>query len=144
MFVLRPVPTYGYKGQHSQDRSRKPSDTASVSTLTGASPQSSLRRTSMAMPHMATSKRSSATASSISVSATMPSIGRTGASGGFLSRMWGAARGEKPSGLAESQSDGMPSHHGQSAFKRLVLVHSRSHLPGVGRGAPVADASLQV
>ncbi|KAJ7122916.1 hypothetical protein C8R44DRAFT_784908 [Mycena epipterygia] len=124
-----------------RSRSRKPSDTSSVNTVTAASPQPpSLRRTSMAMPPptAASSKRSY---SGISVSTTMPSMSRTGASGNFLSRMWGAAKGEKFSGLVESRSDGMP-HQGQSAFKRLVLVHSRSNLPGAGRGG--YDASLQV
>jgi hypothetical protein len=82
--------------------------------------------------------------SGISVSATMPSITRPGTSGSFLSRMWGAAKGEKLSGLVESRSDGMPSLHGPNAFKRLVLVHSRSNLPGAGRGGPAPDASLQV
>ncbi|KAJ7499405.1 hypothetical protein FB451DRAFT_37277 [Mycena latifolia] len=146
-FVLRPVPSYGYKSQHMQNRSRKPSDTSSVNTVTAASPRPSLRRTTVALPPLtaASSKRSSVATSGISVSATMPTISRTPASGSFLSRMWGAAKGEKFSGLVESRSDGMPSHQPQSAFRRLVLVHSRSNLPGAGRGgSAVVDASLQV
>ncbi|KAJ6627345.1 hypothetical protein B0H10DRAFT_1941113 [Mycena sp. CBHHK59/15] len=141
-FVLRPVPTYAYKSQYIQNRSRKPSDTSSVNTVTAASPQpSSLRRTSLAVPPAAASasKRSSVATSSLSVSATMPSISRSGVSGGFLSRMWGAAKGDKHSGLIESRSDGLHSHQGQSAFKRLVLVHSRSSLAGLGRGAPTVE-----
>ncbi|KAJ7265894.1 hypothetical protein B0H12DRAFT_1100031 [Mycena haematopus] len=142
-FIIRPA---SYKSQHIQDRSRKPSDTSSVNTVTAASPQpSSLRRTSIAMsPLTAALKRTSTAASAMTVSATMPSIPRPSASGNFLSRMWGAAKGEKFSGLVESRSDGMPSHHGHSAFRRLVLVNSRSSIPGVGRGGPSPDASLQV
>ncbi|KAK7053912.1 PHO85 cyclin-1 [Favolaschia claudopus] len=142
-FIIRPTPTYAYKGQHTQLRSRKPSDTSSVNTITALSPQpSSLRRTSA--PLAASSKRSSVAASSITVSATMPTMTRPSGSGNFLSRMWGAAKGEKASGLVESRSEGMPSQHGHSALRRLVLVHSRPHLHGVGRGAPSADASFQV
>ncbi|KAJ6543895.1 hypothetical protein B0H19DRAFT_1168822 [Mycena capillaripes] len=141
---VRPVPAHGYKSQHMQNRSRKPSDTSSVNTVTAASPQpSSLRRSSLAMPPLtAAPKRSAAATSGISASATMPGIARPGVSGSFLSRMWGAAKGEKLSGLVESRSDGMASHHGQNAFKRLV--HSRSTLQGAGRGGPAPDASLQV
>ncbi|KAJ6516378.1 hypothetical protein C8R45DRAFT_959937 [Mycena sanguinolenta] len=95
-------------------------------------------------PRTAASKRTSLAASGMAVSATMPSIPRPSASGNFLSRMWGAAKGEKLSGLVESRSDGMPSQHGHSAFRRLVLVHSRSNMPGVGRGGSSPDASLQV
>ncbi|KAJ7283294.1 hypothetical protein C8J57DRAFT_1462426 [Mycena rebaudengoi] len=145
-FILRPVPTYAYKGQYMQNRSRRPSDTSSVNTITAASPRpSSMRRTSLAMPPVTSSaRRSSLAASVLPVSATMPTLSRPGTSSGFLSRMWGAAKGEKQSGLEESRSDGMNLHQGHSAFKRLVLVHSRSTLPGAGRGVPSVDAALQV
>ncbi|KAJ6510291.1 hypothetical protein C8R47DRAFT_790924 [Mycena vitilis] len=146
-FVLRPIPAYAHKGQHVRNRSRKPSDTSSVNTVTAASPQpSGYRRTSMVAPTLpAGPKRSIAATSGISVSATMPGIARPGAPVSFLSRMWGAAKGEKLGGLVESRSDGMPHHgHGQNAFKRLVLVHSRSNPHGAGRGGPAPDASFQV
>lgn len=144
-FVLRPVPAYGYKSQYMRNRARKPSDASSINTITAASPRPAggLRRTSITLPPLTATplKRSSSVATSgISVSATMPSISRPGASGSFLSRMWGAAKGERL-GLVESRSDGLPAHNGQSTFRRLVSVHSRSNHPDTGRGA---DASLQV
>ncbi|CAK5275848.1 unnamed protein product [Mycena citricolor] len=138
LFVLRPAP---YCGQRiPSNRSRKPSDTSSVNTVMAASPQP--RRSSMV--HVAAKRASglSVNSADLPLSATMPSIPRPSASGSFLSRMWGAARGERFSGMVESRSDGLPAT--QSALKRLVLVHSRSNLAGLGRGNPISDPSLQV
>ncbi|KAF7331796.1 PHO85 cyclin-1 [Mycena kentingensis (nom. inval.)] len=139
LFVLRPA-SQGYKTARS--RSRKPSDTSSIATVTATSPEIASRRKSIAVPAASIGKRSCLAPSALSVSATMPSVSRSGASSGFFSRMWGAAKGEKV-GLSESRSDGLASH-GQSAFRRLVSVNSRPNLGGAGRGSLLADPSQQV
>ena len=54
-------------------------------------------------------------------SATMPAIARTGASGGFLSRMWAATKGQNA-----TEKDGMEQDGPSSAFRRLA--HSKSAL----------------
>ncbi len=59
----------------------------------------------------------------MSSSVTMPAIPRSNASGGFLSRMWGAAKGQA---LGHEKSASMDAADGASALKRLVLVSSRS------------------
>lgn len=154
-FVLRPVPSYGYKNQHlsTQDRTRKPSDTSSIHTITPYSPvavPSSLRSRGPRAQQRDNKRSTSASASSIddadtdealSTSVTMPSIARTGVSGGFLSRMWGAAKGqpEKPNEQQHKQPSQWAANNpecqsgdqvqGQSAFRRLVLIHSRSNNP---------------
>ncbi|KAJ4491738.1 hypothetical protein C8R41DRAFT_833907 [Lentinula lateritia] len=110
--IVRSIPSYAQKSQ--QLRSRKPSDASSICTVT----QSPL--ISAAHSRRCSNKRSVSISvagtdhvkdSGISSSATMPIISR-GTSGNFLARMWGAAKGQ--------------------AFRRLVLVHSRS---GLSRGA---------
>ncbi|KAF5390369.1 hypothetical protein D9757_005284 [Collybiopsis confluens] len=115
------VPSYTQKSQ--QLRSRKTSDTASICTITQSPP--------MAMRSRRASGKRSASISvtgadhskdaTISNSATMPSISR-GTSGSFLSRMWGAAKGQALG--HDHSSDSL----GSSALRRLVLVHSRSTL----------------
>nr|GAT46156.1 cyclin [Mycena chlorophos] len=141
LFALRPAHP---SSKMYQSRSRKPSDTSSITTIT-ASPEPSvaLRRKSFAVSQTASSsgKPSHLASSSLSVSATMPSVNRAAVSSGFFSRMWGAAKGDKSGSISESRSDGLPQ---QSAFRRLVSVHSRSSLTGAGRGSLLADPSLQV
>jgi hypothetical protein len=69
----------------------------------------------------------------VTPSATMPSLARTGVSGGFLSRMWGAARGQPivhDKDAVQAQYDDRHGQ-GQSALKRLVLAHSRSASRGL-------------
>ncbi|KAH8829882.1 hypothetical protein DL96DRAFT_906693 [Flagelloscypha sp. PMI_526] len=97
-FTLRPVPPHAFKNK--QGRSRKASDTSSVHTVTGRSPlASSTSSGSVERGRRAASKRASSFAMSGSghdgdllSSTTMPSnLARSGVSGGFLSRMWGAA-----------------------------------------------------
>ncbi|KAF7301292.1 hypothetical protein MIND_00694200 [Mycena indigotica] len=138
LFILRPANAY----KPTQNRSRKPSDTSSIATVTGTSPEPSnfRRKSTTTQPVLPLNKQMS----SLSVSATMPSVNRSGPTSGFFSRMWGAAKGDKFAGLSESRSDGLPVYHGQSAFRRLVSGHSRSTLTGAGRGSLLADPSLQV
>lgn len=164
-FVLRPVPSYGYKNQHlsTQDRTRKPSDSSSVHTITAYSPvvvPSSLRSRGPRAHQRDTKRSASASASGIddtdtdealSTSVTMPGIARTGVSGGFLSRMWGAAKGqqEKSSEQQKQQVQWAANNpenqsgdqsQGQSAFRRLVLIHSRSNIPRISGQAFAAPA----
>ncbi|KAG6856362.1 hypothetical protein H0H87_005272 [Tephrocybe sp. NHM501043] len=143
-FPMRAVPSYSQRSLHLSDvRARKPSDTSSVHTIT-AGPSSPVPMPPPINPRMAHLQReanfkrsSSVTFSStlppneshrISSSSTMPSIPKAGLSGGFLSRMWGAAtkihdkeRGadEEP---VEPVGDGTGIHQGHrdGAFRRLV------------------------
>ncbi|KAJ3738890.1 hypothetical protein DFH05DRAFT_1408020 [Lentinula detonsa] len=57
----------------------------------------------------------------------MPSISR-GTSGNFLTRMWGAAKGQTWQDKTPDYSEHTEGQ-GSSTFRRLVLVHSRSGLP---------------
>ena len=136
-FLVRPVPSYTHKNAHLQNRARKPSDASSVCTVTATSPTHSNSLSSLSShSRRPSSKRSASIALSnsgnsrgnpLSSSTTMPSIPRSGLSGSFLSRMWGAAKAQagvydKPS--RDTDSDGqLP-----SALRRLVLVPSRSVL----------------
>ncbi|RDB15665.1 PHO85 cyclin-1 [Hypsizygus marmoreus] len=150
-----------------QDRSRKPSDTSSVHTITASSPpptsastgfsiSASTTATTLFHPRTARLQREYKRSSSLSIpntsstehalnriasSETMPSISislaRTGVSGGFLSRMWGAAtaKGHRDGsdkergallddqGTVDPSGDGTGVHHGHGhgAFRRLVL-----------------------
>ncbi|TFK74370.1 hypothetical protein BDN72DRAFT_789116 [Pluteus cervinus] len=130
-FALRPGQVQKTHHFHTQPRARKPSDSSSVHTITpySPSPSASLRfrttRASQLEGKRATSvlvaDQPKDSESALTTSVTMPSIARPGVSGSFLSRMWGAAKGQ------QAASD-IP----QSALKRLVLVHSRSNLRGQG------------
>ncbi|KAL0949064.1 hypothetical protein HGRIS_009162 [Hohenbuehelia grisea] len=141
--IARPAPAYAYaKHGISSDRMRKPSDTGSVSTVTGpASPSAFLAK----VRRVSGTKRSVSVShglpgadrkASLSTSATMPSIPRTGASGGFLSRMWGAAKGHqeresKPkTPFADIDAEVCSQGQGQNRFRRLVK--SRSRMLGAG------------
>ena len=156
-FMLRPVPAYPYRSHRlSQNRARKPSDTSSINTITAASPLPP----SLLIARPARTHRDPKRASSISISvqgggtsnnngagggsgnggfklvpsSTMPSVTRTGVSGGFLSRMWGAAtkmHDKERGGGAGVEPDIDPTgggtgvyqghgHGGQSALRRLV------------------------
>ncbi|KAK2462314.1 hypothetical protein APHAL10511_005620 [Amanita phalloides] len=135
-----------------QQRSRKASDTSSINTVI-ASPSMpsapSANSSSFLFPlkggarHQRLFHRESKRAVSISntpetplrdemaSSSTMPSIPRSvsvnmtlSTTGGFLSRMWGAATVRAQSGPEQNMTDQM--HSVPRALKRLVLVHSRS------------------
>lgn len=166
-FMLRPVPAYPYKSHRlSQNRVRKPSDTSSVNTITAASPPPP----SLIIARPARTHRDPKRASSISISvqggntassnsagggnghggfrlvpsSTMPSVTRTGVSGGFLSRMWGAAtkmHDKERGGSAGLETDIDPTgggtgvyqghgHGGQSALRRLVQSSKASRGQG--------------
>lgn len=150
-FILRPTPVYAHRNPRlAHDRSRKPSDTSSVCTVTGNSPsptslssfsslQSHSRRTSAKRSASISAAGNSGSEWGLSSSVTLPSMARTGVSGGFLSRMWGAAKGQalgqdKSAASASDSDDSSPQNgQGQSAFRRLVLAHSRSsQLRGAG------------
>ncbi|KAG7096533.1 hypothetical protein E1B28_003961 [Marasmius oreades] len=131
-FLVRPIPACKHKDSQLQNRSRRPSDTSSVRTVTGITPSFDHSSTSRTR-HI--SKRSASIVigninnlkeSPLSSSSTMPSIPRTGLSGNFLSRMWGAAKAQAgchdKTGGGDSDSDIQMS----SAFRRLVLAPSRS------------------
>ncbi|KAK0448036.1 hypothetical protein EV421DRAFT_2052627 [Armillaria borealis] len=139
-FLLRPSPVYAHRNQHTvQNRSRKPSDTSSVRTITALSPaqSSSLSSISSLQSRRTSGKRSVSGAttiatgvkeSSIPTSVTMPAIARSTASGGFLSRMWGAAKGQALGHDKSASLDYGTTYSGQgpNTLKRLVLVHSRA------------------
>ncbi|KAL0566410.1 PHO85 cyclin-1 [Marasmius crinis-equi] len=136
-FIVRPVPSYNNKNSKLQNRSRKPSDASSVCTVTATSPTTSSSLSSLSSHSRRPSSKRSASISvsnlgntrgnPLSSSATMPSIPRTGLSGNFLSRMWGAAKAQ--AGMHDkTASDIDPESQLPSAFKRLVLVPSRSAL----------------
>ncbi|KAG6888633.1 hypothetical protein C0995_006877 [Termitomyces sp. Mi166 len=153
-FPARAVPSYTIRSQHLRDtRARKPSDTSSVHTITAVSPPlhpPSNPRTAR-LQRDAYFKRSSSISfpsslpngnngqgNRISSSSTMPSIPRTGLSGGFLSRMWGAATRihDKERGAVEDPVDpvgdgtGIHQGHREGAFRRLVQV-SRTRPPTI-------------
>jgi G1/S-specific cyclin PLC1 len=169
-------PPHYYAYCRSQKRARKPSDTSSVKstvTVTGKAgvdspthkdnyvgsrrPPPSKRVISMAYGSHPREETGHSQAERLTPSVTMPSLafGRSGASSGsFLSRMWGAAKGQ-----ADKDRVPEPSHSGEnlkpvqgqttaldigdlaegrgrgtsssSTLRRLVLAHSRS---GVFRG----------
>ncbi|KAK1220254.1 PHO85 cyclin-1 [Marasmius sp. AFHP31] len=136
-FIVRPVPSYTHKNSHLQNRARKPSDASSVCTVTATSPTHSSSFSSLSShSRRPSSKRSASIALSnsgkshgnpLSSSATMPSIPRSGLSGNFLSRMWGAAKAQ--AGVQEKSTRDMdPEVQLPSALRRLVLVPSRSTL----------------
>ncbi|KAG5634689.1 hypothetical protein H0H81_001094 [Sphagnurus paluster] len=139
-YPLRAIPSYTYRAHHlpqrSQERARKPSDTSSVHTVTAASPALTNPRTarlqrdgckrSSSFTSIASSG-SSGTGFRIPSSSTMPSIPRSGLSGGLLSRIWGAATTkiqDKERGLVEDpvsptcDRTGVQTGHG--ALRRLV------------------------
>ncbi|KAF8883446.1 hypothetical protein BD779DRAFT_872333 [Infundibulicybe gibba] len=148
-FILRPTPSHAYsKHQYrsqSQVRSRKPSDTSSVRTVTAASSpppvtsSSSLLRSRRTSRAVSGTKRSisaslvpaSDSTLSVSASTTLPTVPRAGVSGGFLSRMWGAAvKGQdvKPHHVvAIVDPDGQVNIGGTSGFRRVTRIGIRSH-----------------
>lgn len=113
LFISHPVPlpvsAYAYKhlSQHAQqqNRTRKPSDTSSVHTITASSPhthshlsvfarRTSNRALSVSILH---GNQVKAHSDGLAASTTMPSIpssGSTSSSKGFLSRMWAATKGQ--------------------------------------------------
>lgn len=126
-FVLRPVPAYGYRNPHARttDRARMPSD---ASTIMDLSPVARFRRSSAA-----NGKRSNSVSyaqadpeSAMAASTTLPSIPLSSSKTSFLSRMWGAATNKDirgPVEIADSSNT-----IGGSAFRRLVLSHSRTNV----------------
>lgn len=134
-YAMRPVSTYAYK------RGRKPSDTSSVistATVKGsgsfAQPRSTSKRSSSYYMHGRTDD-----IESLSASGAMSSISR-GSNGttGFLSRMWGAAKGQPLDRESHNKISLAPpdvsivepaevhphGHGGSSTFRRIV--HSSS------------------
>ncbi|KAK0455786.1 uncharacterized protein EV420DRAFT_1765425 [Desarmillaria tabescens] len=139
-FLLRPSPAYVHRNHHiTQNRSRKPSDASSVRTITALSPTqcSSFSSISSLQSRRSSGKRSVSGAttiatgvkeSSITASVTMPAITRSAGSGGFLSRMWGAAKGQALGHEKSASLDYDTTYSGQgpNTLKKLVLVHSRA------------------
>ncbi|KAF5371966.1 hypothetical protein D9615_008073 [Tricholomella constricta] len=153
-YPLRSAPSYTCRSLHlpAQTRVRKPSDTSSVHTVTAASPVPANPRTARLQREYNCKRSSSVTSfpssgpphnggSRISSSSTMPSIPsipRTGLSGGFLSRMWGVATTkihDKERGIVEDPvdptGDGTGVRQGQGAFRRLV---QSSRMSAASRG----------
>ncbi|KAJ3713922.1 hypothetical protein C8R42DRAFT_750800 [Lentinula raphanica] len=135
--VVRAVPSYAQKNQ--QLRSRKPSDTSSICTVT-QSPSISVhsrRCSTKRAVSISVTGSDGVKESAMSSSVTMPSISR-GTSGNFLTRMWGAAKGQtwqdKTSEYGEHSET-----QGSSTFRRLVLVHSRSTLSRGGGSSSAVD-----
>ncbi|KAF9268365.1 hypothetical protein L218DRAFT_954726 [Marasmius fiardii PR-910] len=132
-FLVRPIPSCKHKDSQLQNRSRKPSD-ASVRTVTATSPSdvsSHKRHPSAKRPATVVVGDNSnvhVKENPLSSSATMPSIPRTGLSGNFLSRMWGAAKAQAGCHEKAVGSDSEADVQLPSAFRRLVLVPSRSAL----------------
>ncbi|KAJ3798310.1 hypothetical protein GGU11DRAFT_595299 [Lentinula aff. detonsa] len=91
--ILRSVPSYAQKNQ--QLRSRKPSDTSSICTVTQSPSISahSRRCSTKRSVSISVANTDHVKDPGMSSSATMPSISR-GTSGNFLTRMWGAAKGQ--------------------------------------------------
>lgn len=134
-FLLRPLPQKQFQGQN---RSRIPSDT-SVCTIMASPPSvpSQPRRASKRSQSVAFNLHQSVGKqwSGVTPSTTMPTLPRTGVSGGFLSRMWGAARGQPIAQDIDKDAEYDNRHgQGQSALRRLVLSHSRA---AVSRGVEV-------
>jgi G1/S-specific cyclin PLC1 len=166
-FKLRPIPpTCAYKNvQSTQQRTRKVSDTSSIRTVMASpsvpSPPSS-NASSFLLPtrgtattqrlfHRESKRAPSASAmpgvspkGEIPQSSTMPSIPRSASvnvtsstTGGFLSRMWGAAT----VGRAQpEQNTADQAHSKPRTLKRLVLVHSRSSVFNRGNTGPASRA----
>jgi PHO85 cyclin-1 len=131
-FVIQPMPIPAPAFAYRQRRTRKVSDTSSIrSTCTIKnqtivhSPTNSRRTTASKRVSSLGygSLHSGEAGKQLASSATMPTIahGRQTGSVGFLSRMWGVAKGHVP----EKEADPIESNGG-SALRRLVLVHSRS------------------
>ncbi|KAJ8463448.1 hypothetical protein ONZ45_g17576 [Pleurotus djamor] len=125
--VSRPLPRYGSKNhtyqQISECRLRKPSDAGSVMTITETPATTRSTRSKRASSISGLNERKSF--ASLTSSSTLPSL-RSGQSGGFLSRMWGAAKGQDSK---QSVGDGQPTNgHVQSTLRRLVNANSRSKL----------------
>ena len=154
-FKLRPIPpACAFKNvQFTQQRTRKVSDTSSISTVMASpsvpsAPSSSTSSFLFPLRGTATtqrlfhreSKRVPSVSAMLDVSpkdgipqsSTMPSIPRSASvnvtsstTGGFLSRMWGAATvGRAQPGQERNTAD--QAHSMPRTLKRLVLVHSRS------------------
>ncbi|KAK7471201.1 PHO85 cyclin-1 [Stygiomarasmius scandens] len=135
-YIACPIPAYAHKNQQIRVRSRKPSDTSSVRTITAPSPVLSSTMPSLSShTRKCSSKRSaSITAStsescteapSIVTSVTMPSLPRNSVSGNFLTRMWGAAKSQ-----ALGQDKPTNDCNGNAGLRRLVLVQGRSDIRG--------------
>lgn len=154
-FPARAVPSYTIRSQHLRDaRARKPSDTSSVHTITAVSPPLSppsnpraarlqrdvyFKRSSSISVPFSMLQGNNSQGHRIPSSSTMPSIPRTGLSGGFLSRMWGAATTrihDKERGVVEDPVDpigdgtGINQVHREGAFRRLVQA-SRTRPPTI-------------
>ena len=165
-FKLRPIPpACAYKNvQLTEQRTRKVSDTSSIRTVVASpsvpSPPSSSSPSFLIPPRgTATTQRlfhreSKHTPSAvpgvfpkgeIPQSSTMPSIPRSASvnvtsstTGGFLSRMWGAATvGRTQPGQEQNAAD---QAHKPRTLKRLVLVHSRSSVFNRGNTGPASRA----
>ncbi|KAG6879422.1 hypothetical protein C0992_002796 [Termitomyces sp. T32_za158] len=153
-FPVRAVPSYTVRSQHLRDaRARKPSDTSSVHTITAVSPplppsnprasrlqrDAYFKRSSSISVPSSMLQGNNGQGDRIPSSSTMPSIPRTGLSGGFLSRMWGAATTrihDKERGVVEDPVDpvgdgtGINQVHREGAFRRLVQA-SRTRSPTI-------------
>ncbi|KAF8351037.1 hypothetical protein F5887DRAFT_190804 [Amanita rubescens] len=168
-FKLRPIPpSCAYKNiQFTQQRTRKVSDTSSISTVMASPSMSSapssssssflfpLRgsTTTQRLFHRESKRVSSVSTTSdvprkdaIASSSTMPSIPRSAsvtvtssATGNFLSRMWGAATvGRAQSGLEQNTAN--QAHSVPRSLKRLVLVHSKSSVFNRATTGPASRA----
>lgn len=122
-FSLNPIVS---KHSRSAARARMPSDTSSVRTITASLSPGSIG--SMRKPP--SGKR---------LVSGEPVL-RSASSGGFLSRMWGAATGGAKDKMGTPGADAVDvvdpeAHQVTSAFKRLVMVHSRASI--IRRGVEV-------
>ncbi|KAF5357718.1 hypothetical protein D9758_007519 [Tetrapyrgos nigripes] len=120
--VACPMPSYTHRNQQIRERSRKPSDSSSILTVTTHSPVSSshVRKCSSKRSFSIMTSSSASKESSMVTSATMPNIPRASISGNFLSRMWGAA---KIQALGQDKSGNDYAPYG---LRRLVLVQGKS------------------
>jgi PHO85 cyclin-1 len=134
-FILKPAPAYACR------QGRKPSDTSSVrstATVKGRGPFSHSRATAKRFSSYYVNGHAE-DVGSLPVSTTMPSITRVNnGTAGFLSRMWGAAKGQQLEREGQNKASLAPpivnivepaevhphGHGGSSAFRRMV--HSRS------------------
>jgi PHO85 cyclin-1 len=136
-FTLRPVPL---RARKSADHSRIPSNASSVCTVRASPPVSSASCSAFSSAK-GVSKRSLSGLGDgkgkdcVVTSSTMPSISRIGVTGSFLSRMWGAAKGQA---LGQDRSAGsihtecaVDSRTGQNALRKLVLNHTRHGSKGI-------------
>ncbi|KAL4259414.1 cyclin family protein [Pleurotus pulmonarius] len=129
--VARPIPRYGSKNhtyqQISECRLRKPSDTGSVMTVTNspAANRGTRSKRATSISGVLGERKSFA---SLTTSTTLPSLPR-GTSGGFLSRMWGAAKGQESKAQpVDAALSGQTHGHVQSTFRRLVTSNSRPRI----------------